>query len=101
MYGFNSRMDPNGGAKFTRAVVLRPSETILFAENDESDYPSTTGVYALARHDLRGEFAFVDGHAELIHTNDFKRSTSEDLSSAAEWTRPRKVYWYPYSGAPQ
>jgi prepilin-type N-terminal cleavage/methylation domain-containing protein/prepilin-type processing-associated H-X9-DG protein len=101
MYGFNSRMDPNGGAKFTRAVVLRPSETILFAENNEANFPSVTGNHLPPRHERRSEFAFVDGHAELVHTNDYGRSTSEDASSVNEWARPRKVYWYPYSGAPQ
>ena len=104
MYGFNSRMDPNTvAAKFTRSVVVQPSDTILFSENNESNFPSVTGRFAPARHDLRAEFAFVDGHAELIHTNDFFRTNSEDTSSVNEWNplRPKKVYWYPYSGAPQ
>jgi prepilin-type N-terminal cleavage/methylation domain-containing protein/prepilin-type processing-associated H-X9-DG protein len=101
MYGFNSRMDPDTvPAKFTRAVVIRPAETILIAENNETNFPSVTGKYALARHDLRGEFAFADGHAELVATNDFFRTTSEDSNSVNEWARPRKVYWYPYAGAP-
>ena len=104
MYGFNSRMDPNTvAARFTRNVVVRPSDTILFSENNESNFPSVTGRFAPARHDYRAEFAFVDGHAELVHSNDFYRTTSEDSSSVNEWNplRPKKVYWYPYSGAPQ
>jgi prepilin-type N-terminal cleavage/methylation domain-containing protein/prepilin-type processing-associated H-X9-DG protein len=101
MYGFNSRMDPAAGSKFKRAVVVRPSDTIMLAENNETNFPSVTGKFALARHDKRGVFAFVDGHAELVHTNDYWRTTAEDNSSVNEWIRPRKVYWYPYSGAPQ
>ena len=102
MYGFNSRMDPNTvAAKFKRGVVARPTDTILVAENNESNFPSVTGKFAPARHDLRAEFAFVDGHAQLIHTNDFKRTTAEDNSSITEWSKPRVVYWYPYAGAPQ
>ena len=104
MYGFNSRMDPNTvAAKFTRGIVVRPTDTILIAENNEGMFPSVTGKFALARHDKKGEFTFVDGHAELIHTNDFFRTTAEDNSSINEWNpaKPRKVYWYPYAGAPQ
>jgi prepilin-type N-terminal cleavage/methylation domain-containing protein/prepilin-type processing-associated H-X9-DG protein len=100
MYGFNSRMDPSAGAKFKRSVVVKPTDTIMLAENNETNFPSTTGRFALARHDKRGVFAFVDGHAEQIHTNDFWRSISEDNNSVNEWIRPRKVYWYPYLGAP-
>jgi len=104
MYGFNSRMDPNFPAtKFKRGVVLRPTDTILFSENDEGEYPSTTGRFAPARHDLRAQFAFVDGHAESVHTNDFWRTKAEDEASANEWapTKKKKVFWYPYPGAPQ
>ncbi len=103
MYGFNSRMDPNGAAKFKRAVVIRPTDTILFSENDESNFPSTTGKFAPARHELHGEFAFVDGHAQGVYTNDFFRTTAEDNNSVNEWNpaKPKKVYWYPYPGAPQ
>lgn len=102
MYGFNSRMDPNTvTAKFKRSVVLKPSATILMAENNEGAFPSVTGKFALARHDKRGEFAFVDGHAELIHTNDFWRTTAQDNNSFNEWNTNRVAYWYPYPGAPQ
>lgn len=101
MYGFNSRMDPNFPTpKFKRSVVVKPTDTILFCENDELDFPSTTGNHAPARHDLRAEFAFVDGHAGLVSTNDFKRTSTEANDSNVEWSRPRVVYWYPYKGAP-
>ena len=100
-YGFNSRMDPNFGAKFQRDVVVKTTDTILFSENNSTNYPSTTGVHAPARHEGKGQFAFADGHAEGVAEKDFRRTPAEDLSSVAEWARPRKVYWYPYRGAPQ
>lgn len=100
-YGFNSRMDPNMGVRFRRDVIERPAETILFSDNNGTNYPSTTGVHAPARHEGRGQFAFADGHAEAFVETDFRRTPAEDLSSASEWARSRKVYWYPYRGAPQ
>ena len=99
MYGFNDRMDPNGAAQFKRTQVTRPVDTITFTENNETNYPSSSGVYTPARHSKRANLAFVDGHAAPVHTNDYKRTTQEDNSSVLEWGRPRKVYWYPYNGA--
>ena len=100
MYGFNNRLDPNGEIRFRRPQVLRPAETVNFAENNENSYPSTSGRFTPARHFLRANLAFVDGHAEAIHTNAFRRTALEDSDSGAEWSKPRKVYWYPYPGAP-
>ena len=103
MYGFNNRMDPDDtGTKvnmFKRAEVTRPVDTITFTENNEGTFPSCYGVYTPARHSLRANLAFVDGHAAPVHTNDYRRTTQEDNSSVLEWGRPRKVYWYPYNGA--
>lgn len=102
MYGFNSRMDPNTvAAVFKRSAVVRPTDTIILSENNESAFPSVTGRFAPARHDKKGVFAMADGHAQVVHTNDFKRTTAEDNSSITEWAKPRVVYWYPYAGAPQ
>ena len=100
MYSFNNRMDPNGPARFKRSQVTHPSETVTFTEN-EDEFPSTSGVYTRARHNLRANLGFVDGHAEPIYTNDYRRTVAEDNNSINEYLRPRKVYWYPYSGAPQ
>jgi prepilin-type N-terminal cleavage/methylation domain-containing protein/prepilin-type processing-associated H-X9-DG protein len=101
-YGFNDRMDPNTVlAKFKRSVVERVAETIIFCENDATNYPSTTGFYAPARHGGKGQFVFADGHAEPVLEKDFRRSVPEDQNSVNEWKTPRKVYWYPYRGAPQ
>jgi prepilin-type N-terminal cleavage/methylation domain-containing protein/prepilin-type processing-associated H-X9-DG protein len=101
MYGFNNRMDPNGPPQFRRSEVLKPTDTVAFTENSQSTFPSTSGRFTPARHFLRANLGFVDGHAEAVHTNDFFRTALEDQSSANEWSKPRKVYWYPYPGAPQ
>jgi len=97
MYAFNNRMDPNGPERFKRSQVIYPSDTVTFTENDD-EFPSTSGVYTVARHNLRANLGFVDGHAAPIHTNDFKRATTEDDSNS-EFSIGRKVYWFPFKGA--
>jgi prepilin-type N-terminal cleavage/methylation domain-containing protein/prepilin-type processing-associated H-X9-DG protein len=99
MYGFNNRMDPNGPLQYKRTEVWKPVETVTFTENSENNFPSTSGVFTPARHDLRANLAFVDGHAEAVHTNDYRRTSAEDANGASEWSKPRKVYWYPYPTA--
>ena len=104
MYGFNNRMDPNGPARFKRGECVKPSETVTFTENSEGNYPSSSGRFTPARHNKRANLAFADGHAEGVHTNDYRRTPAEDSGGNAswnEWNRPRVVYWYPYSGAPE
>jgi prepilin-type N-terminal cleavage/methylation domain-containing protein/prepilin-type processing-associated H-X9-DG protein len=98
MYGFNNRMDPNGPARFKRSDCERPSEAVTFTENSEANFPSTSR-FTPARHNLRANLGFADGHAQAIHTNDYKRTSAEDSSSNVEWNRPRVVYWYPFKGA--
>jgi prepilin-type N-terminal cleavage/methylation domain-containing protein/prepilin-type processing-associated H-X9-DG protein len=100
-YGFNNRLDPNGAQRFTLDVVLHPAETVTFTENSEARYPSTSGRYTPARHNRRANLGFVDGHAEPIHTNDYCRTAAEDTDSRVEWGKPRVVYWYPFSAAPE
>src|ERR1051325_6790810 len=78
MYGFNNRMDPNGAAAFKITQVLKVSETVTFTENEESSFPSTSGVYAPARHSQRANLGFADGHAAPIKEKDFRRTSAED-----------------------
>ena len=73
----------------------------MFTENNETNFPSTTGKYAPARHTGRANLAFVDGHAEVVAEKDFRRKDEEDARSMIEWRDlGRKVYWYPFDGAP-
>jgi prepilin-type N-terminal cleavage/methylation domain-containing protein/prepilin-type processing-associated H-X9-DG protein len=97
-YGFNNRMDPNGAAQFKRSDVKFVTDTVTFTENEESNFPSTSGVFAPARHGNRANLGFADAHAEAVPEIDFRRKSSED-NPAAEFSKPRKVYWYPYPGA--
>lgn len=114
MYGFNSRMDPNGAAFFRRPQAVAPSQTIVFGDNSEGTFPTTTGGYsggvpiATPRHgNLLASFSFADGHAEFVRTNDYIRiapameggATGNTANSTAEWAVPQKVYWWPFSGA--
>ena len=99
MYGFNNRMDPNGVDQFKRTVCVKPVDTVTFTEGSGDAFPSTSGRFTPARHSLRANLGFVDGHAASIKTNDYTRTTAEDNSSNVEWSLPRKVYWYPYGGA--
>lgn len=100
MYGFNNRMDPNGPDQFKRTVCVKPVDTVTFTEGGGDPFPSTSGRFTPARHSLRANLGFVDGHAGSIKTNDYTRTAAEDNSSNVEWSVPRKVYWYPYGGAP-
>jgi prepilin-type N-terminal cleavage/methylation domain-containing protein/prepilin-type processing-associated H-X9-DG protein len=100
MVGFNGRLDPNTALRPSRSAVARPRDTILMAESTEGRTPSVTGLVAPARHEQRGVFAFVDGHAGFIRTNDYTRTPAENDDSMIEWSMERKAYWYPFSGAP-
>jgi prepilin-type N-terminal cleavage/methylation domain-containing protein/prepilin-type processing-associated H-X9-DG protein len=96
MYGFNNRMDPNGSPRFKRTEVIYPADTITFTEND-GRFPSAT-YQTPARHSMRANLGFVDGHASAVHTNDYRRDATED-NSISEFSIGRKVYWFPYPGA--
>lgn len=107
MYGFNNRMDPNDTVSgrnnnvFSRDLVLHPVLTVLFTENTEGRLPSVSGRSTPDRHRGKANLAFVDGHAELVTTNLFRRTLLEDRDSHEEWSESREVYWYPYKGAPR
>ena len=99
MYGFNNRMDPNGAEQYTRGQVRKPTDTVIFTENSENNFPSTSGRFTPARHNNRAALTFVDGSARLVRSNDFFRTAAEDNNPQNEWIRPREVYWYPFPEA--
>ncbi len=105
MYAFNNRMDPNdtitgqNNRFFTSDQVVNPSQTVIFTENSEDNFPSSSGLYTLARHDRKANLAMCDGSASIVPDADFRRTAAEDASSVQDWAMPRKVYWYPFTGA--
>jgi len=107
MCGFNNRMDPNdtvsgqNNNSFTRDQVQHPVLTVMFTEDSEGRLPSVSGRLTTGRHRNVANLVFVDGHAELVETNRFRRTAQADQDSSDEWSVPRDVYWYPYKGAPK
>ena len=107
MYAFGNRMDPNDSGVpagvnnrfFTSDQVVNPSQTVIFTENNEDNFPSSSGLYTLARHDRKANLAMCDGSASIVPDADFRRTAAEDNSSVVEWAVSRKVYWYPFTGA--
>ncbi len=101
MYGFNDRLDPNGGTKFRRGQCVRPTDTVMLTEND-GQFPSSDGRHTPARHANKSgaNLTFVDGHAQMTMSNAFSTTAAEDNSSVTEWANgSRTVFWYPFSGA--
>ena len=100
MVGFNGRLDPNTAPRPPRSAVVAPADTFLMGENTEWNRPFVLGLTAPARHEGRGVFVFVDGHSAFVRTNDYTRNVVEDADSDVEWSTPRKIYWFPFPGAP-
>lgn len=109
MYGMNGRMDPNGFGLFKRGQCDKPSDTIMFCEN-EGTFSATNGKYAPARHSDGSNLTFVDGHAQWVKFQDFCRAANpgclnnaaEDDSSklSGDWKAGQKYHWFPYVNAP-
>jgi len=100
-YGFNNRMDPNGPGRFHRSQLRDPVSTVIFTENSERQYPSTSGMHTPSRHRGRAILLLADGHVEAVRSNDYARTVLEDRDSRVEWSGSRRVYWYPFPGAPR
>jgi prepilin-type processing-associated H-X9-DG protein len=97
MYGFNNRLDPNGPARFRRQQVTLPSETVMFTENHGQ--PPYSSHQTPARHTGRANLGFVDSHAESIAKREYDWPGYVSDSNV-EWSSGRRVYWYPFKGAP-
>lgn len=116
MYAENSRICINKSTRTTLHIdntkfgrILKPSDTILFAENDPKTATDvaesvTTGYYTVARHNNRGNFAMSDGSAHAVKYDDFHREDSKGDNAAndasKEWAIERIVYWYPTPTTP-
>jgi type II secretory pathway pseudopilin PulG len=113
MYAENARLCINQNTRASGVLqtklttVLKPSDTIFVAEQDPNtaSAPSesvVTGYYAVARHGFNqlGMFSMCDGSSRAVRTNDFKRTSAEANSAAAEWATERSIYWYPTPTTP-
>lgn len=114
MYGMNGRLCINRSTRATLGIgntkfvnIKKPVDTILVAEVDPNSAQNTapaqsnvTGQYAVARHDLRGNFAMADGSGRVARTNDFLRTAAESNSASTEWALERRMYWYPSENTP-
>ncbi len=113
-YGENGRLCINRSTRATQGIgntkftsIMKPVDTILVAEvdpnssqNSSAAQSNVTGQYAVARHDMRGNFAMADGSSRAARTNEFLRTSTESNSAAEEWKSARKVYWYPSETTP-
>lgn len=108
MYGMNNRMDPNGTPLFKRSEVEKPSETIMFCEN-EGTFSGTNGKYTPPRHSGGANFAFADGHAQWLTLQDYCRAGNagclnaaqeQDSTALGDWKPGQKYHWFPYKNAP-
>ena len=108
MYGMNGRMDPNGPGLFKRAQSVKPSETIMFCEN-EGSFSSTNGKYCPARHSGGSNFVFVDGHANWLKFQDYCRAlnpgcsnaiSESDSSASGDWDKSVVYHWFPFPNSP-
>lgn len=113
MYGMNGRLCINKSTRASMGIsnvrvstIPKPSDTIFLAETDGNSptagaaQSNVTGRYAIARHDQRGIFAMCDGSVRSAKTNEFLRTPTDANSASAEWSVPRKMYWYPTSTTP-
>lgn len=117
MYAENARLCINYGTRFNTSTgqptgvpqttfsgVKKPSDTVLFSENDgtvatasQLSLSTVTGQYAVARHDQRGVFTMCDGSSRIARTNEFWRTAAEANDATTEWAAARIIYWYPTS----
>jgi prepilin-type N-terminal cleavage/methylation domain-containing protein len=122
MYGENARICVNygtiqsGGGQTKLTMVVKPSNTVFVAEDDgnstinpppPSAASNVTAFYAIARHmrNRLGNLSMVDGSALSTRTNDFWEDQNTANGGAAangqlEWSKDRKIYWYPTPNTP-
>lgn len=98
MYGLNGRLVSDNRISCTEDKVMRPAQTVLFADNTEDRVPFVTGTNYLARHDRKISVAFIDGHVSSTKSNTLFRTRQLDSSARLEWRTNRLIYWYPEPG---
>ena len=104
MYGMNNRMDPNGPGQYKRSVVDKPTDTVMFTENNGT-FCTSNGKYCPARHSGGSNLTFVDGHAQWVKYDDFCRECpanpflESNSTAGGDWKPGIKIHWFPYKNA--
>jgi prepilin-type processing-associated H-X9-DG protein len=79
MYALNACLHEQGiiRAGFRRNRMTSPTNTILFCEEPEDNFPETNGRYdTVTRHFGGSNFVFGDGHADWVHFTNFCRAAN-------------------------
>lgn len=100
-YGLNGRLVSDNLRAITKDALMRPVQTIVFTDNIEWRVPYVTGRHFLARHNMKCNVAFGDGHVSTVKSNLLYRSKGLNNSAKAEWATNRLVYWYPNPAMPR
>jgi prepilin-type N-terminal cleavage/methylation domain-containing protein/prepilin-type processing-associated H-X9-DG protein len=95
---------PNFDGYRKRSIAVLPSQTIFLSESEAGTDP-TKNVYSFTsgeflgslppRHSGGDNFVFLDGHAEFLRLQDYRRVGGEMSNANSEWIIQRKYYWYP------
>jgi prepilin-type N-terminal cleavage/methylation domain-containing protein/prepilin-type processing-associated H-X9-DG protein len=108
--------DTTQGIRRNRATS--PGNTILFCEEEEDNFPETSGAYdTVTRHFGGSNFVFADGHAGWITFTNFCRqnnppappcpsplgniawNNSQGGNANGDWNSIVRYHWWPFVGA--
>jgi len=103
----------NTSIEFRRNQATSPPNTILFCEEPEDSFSSTSGLYdTVTRHFGGSNFVFWDGHADWINFTNFCRSGNagcppplgniqwnESDQINGDWKAGVPYHWWPFMNA--
>jgi prepilin-type N-terminal cleavage/methylation domain-containing protein/prepilin-type processing-associated H-X9-DG protein len=110
MYGFNSRMDPNGLGRYKRGQLTDPTTTFLLCEA-EGPGGEVAANSSVSRHSGGQNFVMADGHSEWVPYNKYCRSggsipcpqqnfpDTDSSSLSGDWKKGVQYHWFPFRGA--
>jgi prepilin-type N-terminal cleavage/methylation domain-containing protein/prepilin-type processing-associated H-X9-DG protein len=115
MYALNASWHEQGSTRvgFRRNRATSPTNTILFCEEPEDNFPETNGQYdTVTRHFGGSNFVFADGHADWVHFTNFCRSGNtvgcpaplgqlpwDESGIQGDWKPLVKYHWWPFVNA--
>lgn len=98
---------------FRRSRMAKPATTIVFCEEQEDNFPETTGQYAIVQRHFGGShFVMGDGHAEWIAFQNYCRlgnpgcsgfngnvAWNSSGSGLGDWNPQITYHWWFFPGA--